>query len=487
MSDAAALLRALPSMDSILKKLASRKYAMYTATLPRPLAHALATRFLDQCREKIRAGGISDSGDLALARLLPELAAYIRKEGRPHFRRVLNATGVVIHTNLGRSLLAPAAVEAVRRAAARYGNLEFDLQSGERGSRYSHVEELICRLTGAEAALVVNNNAAAVLLTLDTLCKGREVIVSRGELVEIGGSFRIPDVMKKSGCFLKEVGATNRTRQQDYEDAIGPETAALMKVHTSNYRIVGFCGSVPLASLARLAQAHGIPLIEDLGSGNLFDFAAAGIQELGDEPLVSHSIESGADIVTFSGDKALGGPQAGIIAGKKTIIDRIKKNPMNRALRCDKLTLAALEATLRLYIDPELAAREVPTLRMLLLPASVLRTRARALMRSLRKTLAHTAELSLLPGESRVGGGSFPEKSLSTTLVAVRPLCCSATQLRRNLLAADIPLLGRLENDCFLMDPRTIAPDEYPLVAASLCEALSSPPPETTPAHVVTT
>ncbi|MFR8056551.1 MAG: L-seryl-tRNA(Sec) selenium transferase, partial [Bilophila wadsworthia] len=355
------LFRSLPSVDACLSGLENAAPTLY-ATTPRPLLRSLTNAFLDGCRRDIKEGRLTDSGQLGLDALLPRLAAFAEKEAAPRFRRVLNATGVVIHTNMGRSVLADEAVNAILKACRGYSNLELNLATGERGSRYSHVEELLCTLTGAEAALVVNNNAAAVLITMDALCSGGEVVVARGQLVEIGGSFRIPDVMERSGATLREVGCTNRVHPQDYENAINERTVALMRVHTSNYRIVGFHADVPIEELADMAHRHGLPLIEDLGSGSFLDFTAAGLPG---EPTVRSVVAAGADVVTFSGDKVLGGPQAGIIVGTKAIIEKIKRNPLNRALRVDKMTLAALEATLRLYLDEQLARKRIPTVAMI--------------------------------------------------------------------------------------------------------------------------
>ena len=469
------LFRALPSVDSALTALAAPRYAALCAAVPRALLRDAVNEFFDSCRNAIRDGSVTTPDALSLNALLPRLAAFAAAKGSPRLRRVLNATGVVLHTNLGRSLLSKETAQTVAELACAYNNLEFDLETGQRGSRHSHAEGLICSLTGAEAALAVNNNAAAVLLLLDSLAKGREVIVSRGQLVEIGGSFRIPEVMEKSGCTLREVGATNRTHLRDYAGAITEHTAALMKVHTSNFRMLGFCKEVPLKELAALAQQHGLPLIEDLGSGILFDFAAAGFPSLSTEPTVRQVLEQGADLVTFSGDKLLGGPQAGIIAGKKRYIDLLKKNPLVRALRLDKMTLAALQATLRLYLDPELARRNIPTLRMLLLDAPALQSSARRLATRLKKTLAGHATVSLHPGASRVGGGAFPEQDLPTTLVLVRPLACSASTLRERLLRTSLPLVGRMEDDALALDPRTLDAEEFPLVAAVMAEALCAP------------
>jgi L-seryl-tRNA(Ser) seleniumtransferase len=320
----------------------------------------------------------------------------------------------------------------------------------------------------------VNNNASAVLLILETLASGREVVVSRGQLVEIGGSFRIPEVMVRSGAILREVGATNRTHLRDYESAIGPETAALMKVHTSNYRIVGFTGEVALKDLVELGRSRGLPVVEDLGSGNLFDFASAGLTHLADEPTVQDAVATGADVISFSGDKVLGGPQAGIIVGRKRYIDLIKRNPVNRAMRIDKMTLAALEATLRLYLDPDLARREVPTLRMITASPGELKAKARRLASVVRKALGDSLETALLPSASRVGGGAFPERDLPTTLVGLKPKAPGLTGdgLRERLLRTDPPVVGRIEADTFCLDPRTLEPEENRLVVAALGQAL---------------
>ena len=461
------LFRHIPSVDRFLQDL---EQDQALASLPRPLLKDLIAEFLDLCREEIRAGVITDQSALALSALIGRAKAYVRFKSRPHFRRVINATGVVIHTNLGRSILADEAVAAVSQGCRHYSNLELALETGQRGSRYSHVEKLLCRLTGAEAGLVVNNNAAAVLLVLDTLARGREVVVSRGQLVEIGGSFRIPEVMKKSGAVLREVGATNRTHLRDYEEAIGDETAMLMKVHTSNYRIIGFHKEVELAELVALGRERGLPVFEDLGSGNLFDFSPYGFMP---EPTVQQVLKSGVDVVSFSGDKLLGGPQAGVIVGRKEFIDLIKKNQLNRALRIDKMTLAALEATLRLYLEPDTARRKVPTLAMITAGREELQARARRLRRKLSVVLGELAEVGVRPGYSRVGGGSFPEQDLPTTLVSVMPAGMDVDALRQGLLATDIPVIGRVEEGRFCLDPRTLLDEEFGLVAQAVLAVLS--------------
>lgn len=459
----------LPSTDEVLDLLGK---ASVLENMPRPEAKKLVNDFLDGIRAKIREGGITEADELALDRLEPHIRAYVNEKSKPHFRRVLNATGVVIHTNLGRSNLAEEAIEAVVEACHDYSNLEFDLETGKRGTRYSHVEELLCRITGAESALMVNNNAAAVFLTLNTLAMGKEVIVSRGELVEIGGSFRIPDVMARSGSALKEIGATNRTHLKDYEDAISENTGALMKVHASNFRIIGFTKEVSARELRPLADKHGLPLIEDLGSGNFFNFAEYG---MGWEPTVQETVASGIDVVTFSGDKVLGGPQAGVIVGRKKYVDRIKKNPINRAMRIDKMTLAAMESTLRLYLDPELARESIPTLAMITAGPDELKKRAARLKRLLARELGESIKLKIIPDVSRVGGGSFPERDLKTYLVAVMPVDgISPDELKNRLLGTDPPLVGRIEDDMFCLDPRTLRDDAFKLVANSLKQAIKN-------------
>ncbi len=463
------LFRLLPPVDQALQHLAEDASL---SGMPRPLLRELVNKFLDLCREEIKSGVIADESQLSHEALFRRMACFVRSQSRPHFRRVLNATGVVIHTNLGRSLLAESAIEAVIEACRHYSNLEFNLDTGKRGSRYSHVEELLCRLTGAEAALVVNNNASAVLLCLETLAKGRETIVSRGQLVEIGGSFRIPDVMARSGSILVEVGATNRTHPRDYENAISENTALLLRVHTSNYRMIGFTRETTVEELVEIGRRRNIPVMEDLGSGCLFDLRPMGFQF---EPMVQDVVGAGADVVTFSGDKVLGGPQAGIIVGRREYIEKIKRNPINRAMRIDKMTLAALEATLRLYLDPELARREIPTIAMITAASDELKKKAQALARLLKRELAGRLEIATRPGVSRVGGGSFPERDLPTTVVTVKPTSGGAQALetlKDNLRTAEPPLIGYIEEDAFCLDPRTLRNDEFRLVSASLAQAL---------------
>jgi L-seryl-tRNA(Ser) seleniumtransferase len=414
---------------------------------PRPLLVSAARSALARAREELQAG--AEPGDL-VERVESELAAARGARLRP----TINATGVIIHTNLGRAPLAREALERVNAVAGGYSNLEYDLGEGGRGSRQDHAAPILRRLTGAEAALVVNNNAAAVLLALAALAEGREVLVSRGELIEIGDGFRIPDVLARSGARLREVGTTNRTRAADYDRAVGPETALLLRVHQSNFRVVGFTEQPRLADLVRVARAHGLPLVDDLGSGALF---ASSSLLLGDEPTARESLEVGADLVCFSGDKLLGGPQAGIIVGRAELIERLRRHPLQRALRADKLTLAALEATLALYLDPELAAREVPVLRMLSEPVETVRARA--------QRLAGLVGGDIEPTIGRVGGGALPLTELPSFACAVEE------ELAPRLRETDPPVIGVVRDGRCLLDCRTLRDEEIDGVAASVAAA----------------
>jgi len=455
------LLRAIPKVDEFLSWLDD------SADLPASLVKSSVRQVLEALRQDILQGKPVKPADLTQAALLPRFNALLALRLRPNFRTVINATGVVIHTNLGRSLLPEAAMESLLAVGSRYSNLELDLATGKRGSRYSLVEDILCELTGAEAGLVVNNNAAAVMLVLDTLAKGREVVVSRGQLVEIGGSFRIPEVMSRTGAKLVEVGATNRTHLRDYETAITDETALLLKVHTSNYRMIGFTSEVPLVELVSLAAKHNLPVMEDLGSGCLVDLSRFGLAK---EPTVGEVIRAGVDVVTFSGDKLLGGPQAGLILGKKEIIAQIKQNPMNRALRIDKFTLAGLEAVLRLYFDEEKAIAAIPTLAMLAMPLAAIDRRAKRLRRLIAKELAPVCRVELKNIASMVGGGSLPEQPLLSRAVALAPLSRSVNDLEKGLRELSLPVLGRIEDDWLLLDMRTVADKEVVLLANCLKE-----------------
>ena len=385
----------------------------------------------------------------------------------PSLRRVINATGVVLHTNLGRAPLAPAAVAAIAESAPRYSNLEYDIESGQRGRRDVHTAHLLADLAGAEAAIVVNNNAAAVFLILNTFAKGAEVIVSRGELIEIGDGFRIPDIMAESGALLREVGTTNRTRIRDYERAINKSTRLLLRVHPSNFRVTGFTERPSLEELVALGRRKRIPVFEDLGSGCLADLASVGIAE----PVVRASCRAGAKIVSFSGDKLLGGPQAGIIAGEKDIVARIRRNPLFRALRVDKLTIAALEATLKAYYRG--ALDDIPALRMIRLPAEEIARRAESFAQRLRASLPPDVEIKLGAGFSVIGGGSTPDQKLPTHLISIKSRGCSAAALEERLResANGVPIIARIAGDRLILDLRTVFSDEEGPLSAALARA----------------
>ncbi len=459
-------LRRLPAVDRLLE--AARGNPELAGTPPAVLTRA-AREVVEAERRRILAAAPADAEPPPMAVFERRLAEAARRLQRPNLRRVVNATGVVIHTNLGRSLLAREALERVREAALHYTNLEYDLERGKRGSRYTAVRDLLCEITGAEDAMVVNNNAGAVLISLETLARGREVVVSRGDLVEIGGSFRIPEVMAKSGARLREVGTTNRTHLRDYEGAIGAETALLLKVHWSNYSIVGFTAQVPLAELVRLGRRLGLPVMEDLGSGTFIDFSRYGLLK---EPTVQESVAAGADIVTFSGDKLLGGPQAGIIVGRAELIAAIRKNPLNRALRIDKLTLAALEGTLRLYRDEAQAVREIPTLRQLTAPGDALRPRAEALERRLAALGNPRLEVAIAERSSKAGGGSLPLLDLPSPCVRLRLRGGSARRLESALRRAEPPVIARIEEEAVMFDLRTVLPGDEDLIVAAVARIL---------------
>jgi L-seryl-tRNA(Ser) seleniumtransferase len=397
--------------------------------------------------------------------LLNDILMEIERREQPKLRQVINATGVVLHTNLGRALLSAKAMKSVEMVAASYSNLELNLDTGQRGSRYAHVEELISRLTGAESCLVVNNNAAAVLLALNTIAKGKETIVSRGELVEIGGSFRIPDVMEQSGSHLIEVGTTNKTYPADYEKRIGPETGLLLKVHTSNYRMIGFTQSTDVKELVDLGRKYHLPVMHDLGSGSLFDLKGIGI---GDEPTVQQIVAGGADVVTFSGDKLLGGPQAGIIAGKEQYISLMKKNPLTRALRIDKMTVAALEATLRSYLDIEEASKEIPTLEMLTRPLEILKEQAQELKNLFSRELSSFMDIKVEEGFSQVGGGSLPGIYLPTYLVYLKLKEQKVERFIHALREGEPGVLTYVRDNQVVIDPRTVLPSQYECLTAAL-------------------
>jgi L-seryl-tRNA(Ser) seleniumtransferase len=458
-------LRSLPAVHRLLDH-------PLVAELAQRHSHKLVSKaagdVIGEVRHRILQG--ESEVDADLDRLAVAVAEKVRRQFELHYRAVINATGVVLHTNLGRAPLSDAAVEAIERTARGYTNLELNLSTGERGSRYDHVERLICELTGAEAALVVNNNAAAVLLVLTEMAKGKNVIISRGQLVEIGGSFRVSEVMRASGANLVEVGTTNKTHEYDYERAIDDDTALILRVHTSNFRVVGFTYQPSLHDLVALAHARNVPVYEDLGSGSLFDLRSHGI---GDEPTVRETVRAGVDICSFSGDKLLGATQAGIIVGKQEYIKRLKKNQLTRALRVDKLTLAALEATLRQYLDEDAVKRDNPTLWMLLRTQETMRPEAERLQAGLQAVFGDLADVKIEPGMSQVGGGSLPTEELPTWHVTVNTRHFSLTELEHQLRHVPLPVMTTMRKEAMHFDVRTIFPREIESVVESVRDAFA--------------
>ena len=461
------LLRSLPGVDRILEWI---KTDPYFSDIPRSIQVGAARFTIEALRARILDSSAELSGDMlsekSILKMIKEQAGSVMT---PNLKPVINATGVVIHTNLGRSLLADEALDNLQKIAAGYSNLEFDLKSGKRGSRYSSVEDLLCEISGARAAIAVNNNAGAVLLCLETIAKGKNVIVSRGELVEIGGSFRIPDVMSKSGAVLKEVGTTNRTHLRDYENAIDDNTGLLLKVHTSNYSVVGFTAGVSLTELVALGERHHVPVMEDLGSGSFVDLSTYGLSK---EPTVQESISTGVDVVSFSGDKLLGGPQAGVIAGTVEMLQKIKQNPITRALRIDKLTLAALESTLRLYRDEADAMDRIPTLRMLTMPLQIIQGKADRFMARLEDLNNERLHVQSFDANSRAGGGSLPLLQLPSRCVGVKIQDISANRIDRWMREHTPAVIGRIEDDFFMMDVRTIQENEPEIITAAFQQLL---------------
>lgn len=458
------LLRHIPKVDTVLEHESIQKLSGF---VPEMIIKDAVRSELQHLREDILAGRIDPTADLSLDNVAEAASRRVLAMNRPRLRRVINATGVVIHTNLGRSPLSEEAIGQIGMAARGYSNLEYDIDGGRRGSRDDLVEELLCRLTGAEAATVVNNNAAAVMLVLRTLAAGRSVVVSRGELVEIGGSFRIPDVMEASGAALTEVGTTNRTRISDYRQGVTPDTGMLLKVHTSNYRIVGFAEEVSVQDLVGLGREYGLPTAVDLGSGCLVDLRELGLKS--DEPTVKEVLAQGAEVVTFSGDKLLGGPQAGIIVGNKERLHAIKKNPMKRALRVGKLTLSALESVLKAYMDPPTAVQNIPALRMIAATRESISSRAR---RFGRRLLDLPVRSSTIPSVSRVGGGSLPLEEMPTMLLALEPENMTANDFEARLRLQDPPVVGRIVEDKLCLDLRTVQSNELKDLERSIRLAL---------------
>ncbi len=448
------LLRELPSVDRVMSHPAA---APLLERFSRPFVTDTLRDLIDELRQVIKSGHDLPPDRLHDESIITDLEKKLAVTTRPGMVRVVNASGTILHTNLGRALLSEAAAEAVGLVARHPVNLEFDLRQGKRGRREAAIESLLRELTGAEAAAVVNNNAAAVLLGLNSMAEGKNVIVSRGELIEIGGSFRIPEVMAKSGAVLREVGTTNRTHPRDYAEAIDENTGLLLKVHTSNYRVVGFAAEVELKDLVAIGRERGVPVMEDLGSGALVDLAALGLPR---EPLVAERVAMGADVVTFSGDKILGGPQAGLMAGRKVWIERMNRNPLKRALRCDKLTLAALEATLRSYVQSPDLLSEIPTLRAFSRPLDEIEEDGRKVMPRLRERLGPDYELELADSTCQIGSGALPTEEIPSKGIAVRSHAMSADDVARVFRQADPPVIGRINNDRFILDLRSAGDPE---------------------------
>ncbi|QTJ40392.1 L-seryl-tRNA(Sec) selenium transferase [Dolosigranulum pigrum] len=452
----------LPKMDELLEDVV---IAPWFEVFDRSYVKNCLNEALNQVRQAILAGedvDISHSAVVAIAE------RKLTAKKRPNLRPMINATGTALHTNLGRALLSDKAVEATQRVNARYSNLEYNVEAGERGSRYAHIEDLLKELTGAEAALVVNNNAAAVMLLLTATTQGQEVLISRGELVEIGGSFRVPDVIESVGARLKEVGATNKTHLRDYERAITEETGALLRVHTSNYRVVGFSQVPDDKDLVALAHQHDLPAFNDLGSGLLIDLQPLGLPR---EPLVSEVVASGYDVVSFSGDKLLGGPQAGILVGTKQYIDQLKRHPLLRALRVDKMTLAGLEATLQAYLKPEQAMKDIPLLQMLGQSEEKLARKAQMLADDIR-ALDRGYQVNIIEGQSQVGGGAFPEARLATHLVEISHPDYSESTLEQKLRQAEFPIIARTSDGKVQFDVRTLLEADSGKVCQALVEMI---------------
>lgn len=452
-------LRKIPAVNRLLE---TDELQQLLSRFSQELVVDLVNQVLEQKRQHILNGQVEI--DLSIRELVEEVKQKVFRYMSPRLTKVINATGTILHTNLGRAVLSQKATTALVQIAENYSNLEFDLTEGSRGSRYSLVTDLLCRLTGAEDALVVNNNAAAVFFILSTLAKEKEAILSRGEIVEIGGSFRISEVMKASGCKLVEVGSTNRTHLHDYETAISETTGLIVRVHTSNYQIVGFNKTVPNQELVNLGQKYQIPIYEDLGSGVFLDLEKYGVTH---EPTVKEAVLAGVDLISFSGDKLLGGPQAGIIVGKKSYIQLLKKNHLLRALRIDKFTLAALEATLKHYLKEEEAINEIPTLRMIRLTADGLQSRLELIIEKMSRLLP-TVRTRIINGSSMVGGGSLPLEKIPTLLLAVKFRDQSTTIVSTKLRQRAIPIICRVQDDELIFDFRTVLADQDREIVSAL-------------------
>ena len=460
--DARDLLSSLPSVDEALKSEYGREWL---GKYPRRYVLDAIWEAISLRRKEILEG---TTKEVSLESMAPDISLNVQRLATPSLRPLINATGIVVHTNLGRSILSERIMENVSTIATGYSNLEYDLASGSRGKRHTHIKRLLREITGAEDGFAVNNNAAAVFLCLSALAKGREVIVSRGELVEIGGSFRVPDVMSHSGALLKEVGTTNKTHLHDYENACSEATALILKVHRANFRIIGFTEEVPVEKLVSFGHGRGVPVMYDLGSGCLIPLGQYGIHG---EPTVQETVKSGADLITFSGDKLLGGPQAGIIVGKRELVERVQKHPLARAVRIDKLTLAALETTLLEYLDGEEAKEHIPTLRMLLEDPGTIKARAKKIASHIKR-VTKDAVLQVIEDSSQAGGGSLPEVQFPTYVVAIKPENISVNELEERLRKGEPAIIARIQGNSLILDARTIADREITAVAHAVAAAL---------------
>ncbi len=448
--------RAIPSVQELIQHSVFQSYPI----APHYLTEIIRKE-IGHLRQEISKGG-KVTAETVPDVLIRQIESRLTSLFTPSLKRTINATGIILHTNMGRAPLAPAALQAIAETVDHYNNLEVDLGSGKRGSRHSHIEELLCMITGAEAALMVNNCAAAILLTLSTLCYRKEVPISRGELVEIGGAFRMPDVMKASNAKMVEIGTTNKTHLKDYENALGPKTGALLKVHTSNYRIVGFTKNVEISELAALAKSHQCPLVYDMGSGVIEDLQHWGYPH---EPVVREILAAGVDVVTFSGDKILGGPQAGIIAGTKKYIEKIRKHPLTRAMRCDKLIYAAMEATLRLYLQPDKLPEKLPLAAMLNVSLATLRQRGDQLKTALAKT---SLQIDVVATDSQMGSGALPLEKIPSVALKVSAAKRSPSRLAKQLRMQQPPITAYVQDGALLLNLRTIREDELPMVKQAL-------------------
>jgi L-seryl-tRNA(Ser) seleniumtransferase len=465
MSSHQSIFRQIPAVDQLLLRPGIASWVERTS---REFVVSEIQKMLQKIRDSIRSGAVDSGADIDPEHLETLLIENLHSRLRPNLRTVINASGVILHTNLGRAPLSAAAQESLSAFSANYTNLEYDVSAGARSHRDKLIESLLQEVLGCEAATVVNNNAAAVFLILNTLASGKEVIVSRAELVEIGGSFRIPDILKRSGAFLREVGTTNKTRIRDYQDAVGPNTALLLKVHQSNFKMLGFTERPELRALVELSRSLGIPLVEDIGSGCLMDLTPYGVR---DEPVVQDSLSAGVDLICFSGDKLLGGPQAGIIAGAKKFVDPIRRNPLMRTYRVEKLIFGALEATLGSYRFGK-AVSEIPIMRMIATTGEELQKRARSFSRRLRARLPKDVQVRLSKGDSVIGGGSCPESQLLTTLITLESGSVRPSLIESRLRSQDPPVILRVEEDKVLIDLRTVFPAQEPVLIRSLQAAI---------------